>query len=332
MTTKHPRMGFTLIELLVVIAIIAILIALLVPAVQKVRESASRLTCHNNLKQIALAAHNYDFTHRRLPPGGDTQMTGPLVYLMPHLEQTNYFNGFQRRPALFTFWWQDPANRPGVEGPPWDDSIPVPRPPARYGAEGRFSFLECPSSVPLEQANTPLLSQTFGTPGVDFQNGLADNWSLVSAAPGHKVVTRTHYAAVQGDWLERRYRGVFYFNQRLGLANISDGTSNTLLFGECGGMSVTFPPDQMVVPSIGLAGLQVRVGLDQQTSHARLSLGTGDGPLQFSGRHSGGAMNFAFCDGSVRMLSNPALWNGSNFATLLRLGGYADGETASFND
>ncbi len=326
MTAKHQSKGFTLIELLVVIGIIAILIGLLVPAVQKVREAAARLTCQNNLKQIALAAHSYDSSHKRLPPGGDLQMTGPLVFLMPHLEQENYFRGFQLRPSLFTYWWQDPANRPGVEGPPWDDSIPVPRPPLRYGAEGTFSFLECPSSVPLNAAHTPLMAQTFGTPGVDFQLGLEDNWSLVSGAPGHKVITRTHYASVLGDWLERRYRGPFYFNQRLGLSNIRDGTSNTLMFGECGGITARFPPDMMIVPSIGLAGIHVRVGLDQQTTHERLSLGTGEGPIQFSGRHTSGAMNFAFCDGSVRMLTDPNRWNSSNFDMLLRLGACADGE------
>ena len=126
MRAPHRRCGFTLIELLVVIAIIGVLVGLLLPAVQKVREAANRVKCQNNLRQITLAVHNYASSNMdRLPPA--SYSTGPALgsafyWLLPFIEQDALFRNTQNAGGWFGCWttplkmYQCPSDITNLDG------------------------------------------------------------------------------------------------------------------------------------------------------------------------------------------------------------------------
>jgi prepilin-type N-terminal cleavage/methylation domain-containing protein/prepilin-type processing-associated H-X9-DG protein len=258
-STRRP--GFTLIELLVVIAIIAVLIGLLLPAVQKVREAANRMSCSNNLKQIALAAHHYQDSYQMLPPGFDFQGVGPLVRMLPYLEQEAQFKLFSFRPPAagvaenpggnpptFNFWFRDPLNRPPITNTP---TIPRPRPDGqdRYGAEGEFKVFRCPSAPVVGPSATAIQFVTGGTANLDYNGAFGGSGTVwFSGLPGSQILGHTNYLASAGDWRPRPDRtstanppatvdahGLFYYNSQESLGRVPDGTSNTVMFAECAG-------------------------------------------------------------------------------------------------
>lgn len=298
MKTVRTRSAFTLIELLVVIAIIAILIGLLLPAVQKVREAAARSQCSNNLKQISLSAHNHESALGYLPPGflgtmasdpqgldgsvsgigWNAQQVGTLVHLLPYIEQGNVYNQF-------------------MTGLPADYLSPD----RRYGEFLNYTSVNpnllttvatniktfmCPSDV----ADTSLWDLQFNTftttpPGFTIQ--------IVTWGGGYQF-GKTNYLGIAGrsGLSFDAYRGSFHNRSKVKLATMQDGTSNTFLFGEYATKQV--PGWQLGAPAWAYAGyFPLAWGMQQPTVN----------PDEFwyrlSSKHTG-IVQFGMADGSVR--------------------------------
>ena len=275
------RYAFTLIELLVVIAIIAILIGLLLPAVQKVRESAARAKCQNNLKQIGLACHAYHDGNTGLPPGYSASQPyfdgvsdvlpgwGWAAYLLPYLEQGNL--------SIALDFTQSVTASAGIQ-----TVIPL---------------YICPSDLAAKSA--------FAVPDA-FGN------ALTTAAP-------SSYAACAGGdesgTTDPDGLGIFYRNSQTQFVHVTDGTSNTIMIGErswgnANGIWAGAVPNgvclrgkQNPCPGGG-AGSYPAPTLVLAHSHLNNTTTDTDGGLDdFSSRHVGGS-NFLFADGSVRFVKS----------------------------
>jgi prepilin-type N-terminal cleavage/methylation domain-containing protein/prepilin-type processing-associated H-X9-DG protein len=305
------RHGFTLIELLVVIAIIAILIGLLVPAVQKVRSAAARLQCQNNLHQIGIAAANYESTYKKLPPGyigppsGIFSNAGPMVgcmaLLLPYMEQGPV----------------DAAMRNGM--PPSYFSIQTinPSPFSRWSGGAYPSLLAaaknviptylCPSA--LNSPSNSVISWVYYTGNVTI------NWGSLGVDTTYGLTNYIGCGGYLGGLTTQgpnavQYQGLYYQNSNLSLGQVTgaDGTSNTLAFGETVGGTAN--GTQWNYAWMGAGSMPTGFGLRQPTTAAFWN---------FSSYHEG-VVNFVMCDGSVRPVRLDA-----NFSNFVFASGWKDG-------
>jgi prepilin-type N-terminal cleavage/methylation domain-containing protein/prepilin-type processing-associated H-X9-DG protein len=345
--TPCRRRGFTLIELLVVIAIIAILIGLLLPAVQKVREAAARMTCSNNLKQIGLALHNYHDANKRFPPGYVDGNTNPNLtpdndvgpgwgwasFLLPYLEQGNVYNQINFNMTVGT----------GVN---------------TQISQMALTVFQCPSDG-------------------NQQSCVLYNWSTYTGAnPPTVLVAHSNYVGCNG-WLEcfngaggsdvggggndglpgvsgSGGRGIFFRNSRNNTASVTDGLSNTIFVGErssnhspstwtgavplamCPAWMATTPftapntpPASAPVGPNGSAYDNADYGEALVFGHCNAThLPSADNPFYdpdtYYSFHPGPGANFLFGDGSVHYLTS-----GINPNTYQALGTIAGGEVAN---
>jgi hypothetical protein len=344
----HHRSAFTLVELLVVIGILMLLLAMILPAVQRVRESANRMSCASKLRQLGIGAHNYHNDRKRLPfgylgpsPGNEINM--PMLYyegqwighfplLLPYLEQDALHEqikvSFQVRVVTAEKWfWSAPATGPG------------PPNAANYTAAMKdLNIFHCPSAANFTpEFNNPspggggtiLGLHVFNRPLLGpFTAGWKDEYGTASA---YRPLGRTNYMGVAGcgsgtDPFFSRFEGIYTnrSEKSLGQISVADGTSHTLMYGETCGTHWTNPVDTMDICWMAGGGLGTYLGLLRGRETPLL--------IAFSANHTAG-VQFCFADGSVRTVRyGETRWDGgpqsADWFLLQQLAGWRDGGAA----
>jgi prepilin-type N-terminal cleavage/methylation domain-containing protein/prepilin-type processing-associated H-X9-DG protein len=323
MNESRLRRGFTLIELLVVIAIMAILMGLLLPAVQKVRETAARMSCANNLKQIGLGLHGYHDANNVFPPGyidGNTDPNstpdndlGPgwgwASFLLPHLEQGNVYNQIN-----FS------------QGVGFGSNSAISQQP--------LAIFQCPSD-PYQQA-FPVYDSNFTNPIATVAHGNyvgCNGWQECFNGAGGNPQAGSGADGLSGGFGQAGV-GLFYRNSRTTMASVTDGLSNTIVVGERSGnhspttwtgavaggrcpawmatqpFTVPYtPPAQAPIGPNGSAYDNADFGEALVLAHGNAThVPSADNPIYdpdvFYSMHTPQGANFLFGDGSVHFLSS----------------------------
>lgn len=326
------RRGFTLIELLVVIAIIGILIGLLLPAVQKVREAAARAKCANNLKQIGLAMHDYEGVNNRFPPAyvtadtkldgtafgisyGDDYRNGPPgwawgTFLLPHLEQGNLYRQFDLKQPCWS-----PAFASLVT-----TKVPTFLCPSATGGGDGFDVeregADVRHGTPMTRADGSRIR--FAHSHYVTNAGIHQPWGRTTAYCYDYDVAEP---IVENGGKPARIDGPFYRNSKTTTAAVTDGLSNTIFVGEHSSILsnktwVGVMPGAVTPPRLDLrpwpsenngAGCLVSVHSGPDThDHPEVIIHAPNDPFghtdQMWGEHGTGC-NVLFGDGSVRFVS-----------------------------